>query len=139
MPGERYALSYRWGDFTGYTSQRRDFQGHMLPLGDKNLPRTVADAVELASATSLKYLWVDSLCILQDDPEDVKAHVHYMDSVYQGASLTIIDAGGEKASAGLEGFQPGWRRWALPRATLGGFSLSTPSTLSALRTMLEAF
>lgn len=70
------------------------------------------------------YPWCDSLCILQDVPVDLMAHIKSMDTIYRSASLTIVAAAGPDTNAGL----PGVRR---PRAVsqhtamVKGYELTT--------------
>ena len=56
------------------------------------------------------YLWVDSLCIIQDDEKDMAEYIPAMASIYGDAVLTIIDVDGEEANHGLPGIRPGSRR-----------------------------
>lgn len=53
-----------------------------------------------------RYLWVDALCIIQDDLEERKRLIHGMGCVYEGAACTIICAAGADANAGLRGISP---------------------------------
>ena len=67
------------------------------------LPRTIRDAMEVCWKIGCRYLWVDALCIVQDDPSDVKEQIALMGDIYSGALLTIIAAWGDNAEAGLPG------------------------------------
>ncbi|KAJ2900239.1 uncharacterized protein MKZ38_002521 [Zalerion maritima] len=81
----------------------------------KELPKTVRDAVLLARALGFKYLWVDSLCILQtertaDRAVDFDDSAHEKDWAreagrfqvyYKNALLTIAATGAQDASGGL--------------------------------------
>ncbi|KAI9163966.1 hypothetical protein HJFPF1_05601 [Paramyrothecium foliicola] len=49
-----------------------------------------------------RYLWVDALCIMQDDKENVSANLALMASIYASAQFTIVASDGD-ASDGLEG------------------------------------
>jgi len=51
----------------------------------------------LTKSLGYKYLWVDSVCIIQDDKEDWDAIVDVMDAVYNLAALTICAAGGDSS------------------------------------------
>ena len=65
------------------------------------LPRTVKDAVDLVSEMGEKYLWVDSICHIQDDPVVVNVQIDQMDLIYTQAVFTIVAATGQNADAGL--------------------------------------
>lgn len=70
------------------------------------IPGTIADAITLCRSIGQKYLWVDSLCIIQDDAEERTRLIHGMDRVYENALLTIIALSGSDAAAGLAGIRP---------------------------------
>lgn len=70
------------------------------------IPNTVRDAMDFTCQLGMKYLWVDTLCIVQDDPEDKGRLIAAMDDVYAGASATLIAASGTDADAGLPGVRP---------------------------------
>ncbi|KAL1626280.1 hypothetical protein SLS56_006946 [Neofusicoccum ribis] len=53
------------------------------------LPKTVQDALTVTRKLGFRYLWVDSLCIVQDDSHDWAKEVGKMAEVYMGASVTI--------------------------------------------------
>jgi hypothetical protein len=53
------------------------------------LPRTFQDAILITRQFGLRYLWIDSLCIVQDDEEDWRKESSAMASIYSNAYLTI--------------------------------------------------
>jgi len=55
------------------------------------LSKAIADAIELTAAIGTRYLWVDKLCIVQDDPHKA-AEFMDMDRIYSEATLTIVAA-----------------------------------------------
>jgi hypothetical protein len=65
------------------------------------LPKTFADAVLLTRKLGIKYIWIDSLCIIQGDPEDWVRESARMAEVYQNAVLTISADGAADGSQGL--------------------------------------
>jgi hypothetical protein len=75
------------------------------------LPQTIQDAMILMSQIQERYLWVDSLCIVQDDKDVKRSQIATMNQIYQGAYATIIAASGNDANAGLPGVRSGTRRW----------------------------
>ena len=54
------------------------------------------------------YLWVDSLCIIQDDLEDLRHNLREMHRIYSHANLTIAATYGDNADAGIPGLHAGY-------------------------------
>ncbi|KAF2650736.1 HET-domain-containing protein, partial [Lophiostoma macrostomum CBS 122681] len=106
------ALSYVWGNVQQLmaTKSATDlFQPQGLIPRLKEIPRTILDAFQFAGKISERYVWVDSLCIIQDD-EELKHHqISRMGEIYSGATATIIAATGEDADSRLPGLQRGTR------------------------------
>ena len=97
----RYAaLSHCWGSapqLIKLTTHNYDsFQNH-IPFD--NLPKTFQDAIAITRRLNIRYLWIDSLCILQDDKVDWSYEAAQMASVYMNAHVTLA------ASASSEGWQ----------------------------------
>jgi hypothetical protein len=65
------------------------------------LPQTLQDAVRVARELGLVYLWVDSLCIIQDDIEDKAIEIGRMAAIYQNASVAIIASRAESVDNGF--------------------------------------
>lgn len=77
------ALSYVWGAtptlrLTTMNQHRMRFPGALKGLP---LPNTIWDALYLTRACGEQYLWVDSLCIIQNDVEDLEAGTYAMDLI----------------------------------------------------------
>lgn len=68
-----------------------------------DLPKTISDAIDLVKAIGERYLWVDSLCLINDNEGDIALGIRLMNSVIQGSYFTIIVASGTDANAGLWG------------------------------------
>ncbi|KAH8659920.1 hypothetical protein BX600DRAFT_52216 [Xylariales sp. PMI_506] len=66
-------------------------------------PRTIRDAVEVARALHIAYIWVDSLCIIQEEEthSDWRAESAKMGYIYQGAVLTISATCSEDVACGF--------------------------------------
>lgn len=84
------ALSYCWGTDTEFFKTTManvdDLQGS-IDFG--SLPRTVQDAIKVTRRLNYRYLWVDALCIIQDDPSDKLREIDNMRNIYRNATLTI--------------------------------------------------
>ncbi|KAE9366273.1 HET-domain-containing protein [Stipitochalara longipes BDJ] len=104
------ALSYVWGAVqmlrltTANESELR--QEASLSLGRVHIPQTIRDAMALAQKLGERYIWVDSLCIIQDDDSDSERYISKMDLIYSGAVLTIVAAAGADGEAMLPGVHP---------------------------------
>lgn len=92
------------------------------------IPVTIRDAIQAVRELHLRYLWTDSLCIIQDDNDDQgskKDAISKMDLVYGAAYLTIVAATGTDANAGLPGLRPGTRGITQPVEEIApGFRLA---------------
>lgn len=97
------ALSYCWGDPTENSFALTKATEAQLRAGtlSSDLPATLKDAVSVVRRLHLDLLWIDALCIRQDDKEDWAQESSRMRDVYRGAMVTI-----EAAAAGgsSEGF-----------------------------------
>lgn len=101
------ALSYVWGGIPTIRLTRTNLEAMLLP-GSLNelwlrLPRTIQDTLCLVRELGLRYVWVDALCLVQNDPEDLERGIKVMDNIYEESKLTIIAAAGHNARAGLPG------------------------------------
>lgn len=70
------------------------------------------------------YLWVDSLCIIQDDPVIQKHQIDIMDTIYSQAVLTIVAAAGDHADSGLPGVSTWMRDVEKQIITIQGIEVS---------------
>ncbi|KAL6709877.1 hypothetical protein ACN47E_000662 [Coniothyrium glycines] len=101
--GSYMALSYCWGKALAYTTTSRNIQQHMKDGGIKyvDLPQTLRDCIFLVRYLGFRYVWIDCVCIIQDDKADWEREAAQMAAVYTNAYLTI--AATRAASCG-EGF-----------------------------------
>ena len=98
------ALSYVWGSYRGrlhFEASERDLLPFQLP---HELPRTIEDAIHVTRVLQERYLWVDAICIPQEEgcPEKIQ-ELRRMDTIYGSAALTLVDASGDSSNAGLAG------------------------------------
>jgi hypothetical protein len=127
----RYAaLSYVWGRAKQYSSKKQDVicpdgevDSEYVSLENRTLPRTVADAIQVCKEIGVRLLWVDTLCIIQDDVAEKKRTLAAMDQIYKSAVLTIVAASGTHADAGLAGLRPASRNTQACEGWLDGLRL----------------
>ena len=86
------ALSYMWGGLQRFLTLRDNVEARMTKIKFEDLPKTLRDAVLVCRALDIQWLWVDVLCIIQDDPQDKIEQMKTMGKVYRSATLTIIPA-----------------------------------------------
>ncbi|GAB1318437.1 Heterokaryon incompatibility domain-containing protein [Madurella fahalii] len=107
-PSARYAcLSYVWGKGgqPEYTAATKEVMEAPQGLLDEsiNLPQTIKDSIKATRRIGLRYLWVDALCIRQDDVEDKTKIMSQMHAIYGNAVLTIVAATNSGPWDGLAG------------------------------------
>jgi hypothetical protein len=84
-------LSHCWGPVDKhpiYTS-KSTFSDRLQRIQFEDLSTTFKDAVKICRDLDLKYLWIDSLCIIQDDGEDWSQQAASMASIYGGSYVTL--------------------------------------------------
>jgi hypothetical protein len=103
-------LSHSWGNSVHtlrLTATNREALCQGIP--EDSLPKTFKDAIFICRKLSFDWLWIDSLCIIQSDPNDTDdrqhrddwhKHVKIMDHIYQNCSLNIAAAASENPDTG---------------------------------------
>lgn len=86
---EWIALTHLWGNGPHYATTRANFHSHMEGIDLVSFPATFRDAVTVTRALGLRYLWIDSLCIIQDSHEDINQEIMNMEDVYSRAYCVI--------------------------------------------------
>ncbi|KAF9639214.1 hypothetical protein BFW01_g10111 [Lasiodiplodia theobromae] len=93
------ALSYCWGTphaggsqlLKTETSNLAEFK-ERIPLA--LFPPALRDAILLTRRVNVRYIWIDALCIVQDDRHDWEREAARMAAVYQNAYLTFCSTQG---------------------------------------------
>ncbi|KAK4449022.1 heterokaryon incompatibility protein-domain-containing protein [Podospora aff. communis PSN243] len=109
------ALSYVWGQVESAETLKDNLHAFQQPgafaieneNGDSNviIPKTIRHAIGLVAMLGQRYLWVDRLCICQDDREVHTKQIDTMGDIYNNAIFTIIAANGWDANHGLRGIK----------------------------------
>lgn len=104
------ALSYVWGQNPNPSKLKAELSNIELLERDGGvdtsmLPATIADAFEVCRQLDIDYLWVDRLCIVQDDNENKQQHFDEMARIYAAAHVVIVVTEGDM-DAGIPGIRP---------------------------------
>jgi hypothetical protein len=124
----RYAsLSYCWGstDQEKLTSTKVEAFKNALPM--PTISKTISDAIMICKILQIQYLWVDALCILQDDYEDWILESSQMRQVYSESFLTLAASSTVDCSQGI--FSTQSRASRLVKVKLRGKSVYARTSL----------
>ena len=99
--GAYAALSYVWGESQANSTNTRNLSAYLEGIDASCLPQTLRDAIVTTNAFGIRYLWLDSLCIIQDSGEDRIQELEQMARIYSDAYFTIIAASSRKVSDGF--------------------------------------
>ncbi|KYK60021.1 tol protein [Drechmeria coniospora] len=105
-PSDRYtALSYVWGIppqryAPGSVAEllASNVDAFLQQLPDTAVPRTFLDAIWLSRKLGIRHIWIDRLCVVQDDADAKIDHAQHMAYVFANAYLTIVAAHGDVAT-----------------------------------------
>ncbi|KAI1085472.1 HET-domain-containing protein [Whalleya microplaca] len=105
-------LSYCWGpnveDVLKTTTSNLNNHYNEITLG--SMPKSIQDAVRVCKGLRIPYLWVDSLCIVQDDHDEWLKDACMMDHIYLNSHVTITALEPDSCKTGFLGKQ----RFGLP-------------------------
>lgn len=99
------ALSYCWGkappgDDRSWQTTQATLKGHLKGINVRHLPQTLQDAIYICQKLRISYLWVDSLCIIQDSISDWETEAAKMSGIYLGSLLTLSLSASISAESG---------------------------------------
>ena len=101
MTGSYIALSHCWGGNSHVQTTVTTLPVYVSKIDLNILPKTFAGAIRTARQLGIRYLWIDSLCIIQDSPNDWESEASKMGTYYRNALVTISAAHGSNSDAGL--------------------------------------
>lgn len=96
-------LSHCWGANTSHhmKTTQATLPSHLDTIIVQELPQTFQDAINVTRHLGIRFLWIDSLCICQDDPDDWAREAAAMQRVYAGAFFTISADGAPGSTHGF--------------------------------------
>lgn len=99
------ALSYVWGGVKQYEHTKERTASLLKENSFREIidqiPRTIRDCIDMVRQLRGYFLWVDALCIVQDDAETKHIHISRMADIYRSAFLTIAAADAVNANSSL--------------------------------------
>ncbi|KIW43955.1 uncharacterized protein PV06_05001 [Exophiala oligosperma] len=99
--GRYVALSYCWGKVQEFQTTTETIQEKLDGFAPSALPQTLQDAATITNALGIEFLWVDSICILQDDQVDKMTQVNHMAEIYKHSTVTLSASKADDASKGF--------------------------------------
>jgi hypothetical protein len=95
------ALSYCWGGPQPFQLTQTNRSAMLAGFEVALLPQTLQDAVRVCRELNLCFLWIDALCIVQDDEMDRMTEIAKMPAVYGNATVSIAATSAERVSDGF--------------------------------------
>ncbi|KAI0481908.1 heterokaryon incompatibility protein-domain-containing protein [Xylaria cf. heliscus] len=99
--GRYTTLSHRWGSNETFILTRLNTILMADHINWDSIPNTYQEAIEITRLLGIKYIWIDTLCIVQDDAEDWKREAGKMKSVYGSSYLNIAAIQAKDSYGGL--------------------------------------
>ncbi|KAE9376277.1 HET-domain-containing protein, partial [Stipitochalara longipes BDJ] len=123
-------LSYVWGGEQPSTT-KSNIVALAEEISSESLSQTAQDAIRVTRKLGIRYLWIDALCIIQDDDDDKKRELRVMGNIYKDATLTISASSSIGAASGFAKAEPPQGcelPFYLPDGTMGSV-VAVPSQL----------
>ena len=98
------ALSHVWGDVDFLTLKKENQHRLRLGITIERLTKAFQEAIITAAFLGYSFLWIDSLCIIQDSNEDWDRESVTMCDIYKNAAFTIVASAARNGKEGL--FRP---------------------------------
>jgi hypothetical protein len=99
--GAYLTISHCWGGRVSPCLERRSIQSMQEGIPLRTLPKTFQDAIIVTRRLSVRYLWIDALCIIQDDASDWSTEAAAMAEIYAGAFLNICALASPNSETGF--------------------------------------
>jgi len=93
-------LSHRWGESQIFTLTSHNLSSLLSDIPIQALPKTFQDAIKVTRRMGHSYIWIDSLCIIQDSREHWEKESAIMGDIYRGSAFTIAALGATNGDSG---------------------------------------
>ncbi|EXJ66237.1 uncharacterized protein A1O5_10389 [Cladophialophora psammophila CBS 110553] len=108
------ALSYCWGGEQPMKCDSSNVVLYVTAIPFEKQPQTIKDAARVCQGMGFQYLWIDALCIIQENSTEKSVEIAKMTSIYGSAMVTVVAARSSSATEGFLGERfPGPKKGAL--------------------------
>ncbi|KUJ20807.1 HET-domain-containing protein [Mollisia scopiformis] len=108
--GRYLALSHCWGPpgTKKLLTTTETLESRLASIDQSEMPANFSDAVIITRRLGYRYLWIDSLCIIQDSKTDWETESQNMGNIYTNAAITLAAAAATSGEGGMltKGYQP---------------------------------
>ncbi|KLU87477.1 hypothetical protein MAPG_06477 [Magnaporthiopsis poae ATCC 64411] len=99
--GRYICLSHCWGRAQIITTTISTMRARMEGIAESQLSRTFREAIAATRRLGVRYIWIDSLCIIQDSALDWQVESAKMAAIYGNAWLTLAAVRSRDGNGGL--------------------------------------
>ena len=100
LEGRYIALSHCWGSTQTCITTSQNLLERKRSIPWVALPKTFQDSIIYSLQLGVHYLWVDALCILQDNPDDWQIESAKMGDIYRNSFLTLAATASKNGQGG---------------------------------------
>lgn len=95
------ALSHCWGSTKPIVLSAENLNSFQEGLSWTDLPQTFQEAARITQNLGYRFIWIDTLCIIQDSEEDWEEQSTMMASVYGNATLVLAASAAKSTEDGF--------------------------------------
>lgn len=99
--GTYAAVSHCWGKTPHLCTTKRTLEKFKLNIPWEEISATYRDSIKIARSLGVRYLWIDSLCIVQDDTDDWRREAAKMAEIYQRSWVTVAATSALDGNSGI--------------------------------------
>ncbi|KAK8209248.1 heterokaryon incompatibility protein-domain-containing protein [Phyllosticta capitalensis] len=103
--GRYLCLSHCWGDPEIHPhplkTEKESIECHKEGIPWRSLPKTFHDAISFVRLLGESYIWIDSLCIIQDCPDDWSKEASKMADIFTNSYLTLAATNSTNSTEGF--------------------------------------
>ena len=100
--GRYVALSHHWpAGSCSWVTMQENLYARMNRLSVSDMSQTLQDCIYIVNQLGIRYVWIDSICIIQDSAADWVLESSQMTDIYGGATRTIFADGTADDNAGM--------------------------------------